>query len=217
MRATSPASIETSRRSDSVRSAAGLAAVIATLWLTGCAKQMTPLERQALETTYVEAPLVDVFRATRTAFQNEGYTVEQSELASGFLQFSRDVRTKSTGTAFALGFLPGGGSFYVGNYGLGVLDLLLWPFSVFWDPAVSAASASDAKRAVKVSATMVEVGPRTELRIGFADVDPGDDYGIFLKRVYAEVQRQVMLREHRDATMGAPAAGSMPAAPISPH
>jgi len=164
----------------------------------GCAMQPTPLQRQALETTYIEAPLIDVFRATRTTFQNEGYTVEQSELASGFLQFSRDVRTKSTGTAFALGFLPGGGSFYVGSYGLGVLDLLLWPFSVLWDPAVSAAAASEMTRPVKVSVTMVDLGQRTEIRAGFAGADLGEEYGIFLKRVYAEIQRQVMLREDRD-------------------
>lgn len=28
----------------------------------------------------------------------------------------------------------GGGSFYTHQWGLGILDLLLWPFSVLWDP-----------------------------------------------------------------------------------
>ncbi|MFN7950126.1 MAG: hypothetical protein U0610_00220 [bacterium] len=214
MRIARPSPFAPRFRAGRVRAAALVVVASAAVCLAGCAKQMTPMQRQALETTYIDAPLPDVFRATRTAFQNEGYTVEQSELASGFLQFSRGVRTKSTGTAFALGFLPGGGSFYVGNYGLGVLDLLLWPFSVLWDPAVSAAAASDAKRDVKVSVTMVELGARTELRAGFADADFDDEYGIFLKRVYAEVQRQVMLREHRDATMGAPPASG--AAPVKP-
>lgn len=34
----------------------------------------------------------------------------------------------------ALGILPGGGSFYTRQWGLGVADLLLWPMSIAWDP-----------------------------------------------------------------------------------
>ena len=30
--------------------------------------------------------------------------------------------------------MPGGGSFYVGEYGAGVVNLLFWPASVLWDP-----------------------------------------------------------------------------------
>jgi hypothetical protein len=33
-----------------------------------------------------------------------------------------------------LGLLPGGGSFYTRHYGFGALNLLLWPFSILWDP-----------------------------------------------------------------------------------
>jgi hypothetical protein len=44
------------------------------------------------------------------------------------------IQEKSTATATALGILPGGGSFYTRNYGFGVVNLLLWPFSVLWDP-----------------------------------------------------------------------------------
>lgn len=44
------------------------------------------------------------------------------------------VEEKSTGTASALGILPGGGSFYTENYGLGTVNLLLWPISILWDP-----------------------------------------------------------------------------------
>jgi len=43
-------------------------------------------------------------------------------------------QVKSTGTGVALGFLPGGGSFYGKEYGYGVLNLLLWPLSIAWDP-----------------------------------------------------------------------------------
>ena len=44
------------------------------------------------------------------------------------------VEEKSPGAAAALGILPGGGSFYTRNYGLGVVNLLLWPISILWDP-----------------------------------------------------------------------------------
>ena len=44
------------------------------------------------------------------------------------------VKEKSPGVGVALGFLPGGGSFYTRRYGLGALNLLTWPLSILWDP-----------------------------------------------------------------------------------
>lgn len=44
------------------------------------------------------------------------------------------IKEKSPGTGVALGFLPGGGSFYAREPGLGVVNLLFWPLSMFWDP-----------------------------------------------------------------------------------
>ena len=44
-----------------------------------------------------------------------------------------EVREKSPAAGVFLGFLPGGGSFYTRHYGLGVVNLLLWPTSIFWD------------------------------------------------------------------------------------
>lgn len=41
---------------------------------------------------------------------------------------------KNPGAALALGFLPGGGSFYTRNYETGAVNLLLWPLSILWDP-----------------------------------------------------------------------------------
>jgi len=37
-------------------------------------------------------------------------------------------------TAAWMGLLPGGGSFYNGDIGLGVVNLLTWPLSIAWDP-----------------------------------------------------------------------------------
>lgn len=44
------------------------------------------------------------------------------------------VEEKSPGAGAALGLLPGGGSFYGREYGLGVVNLLFWPLSILWDP-----------------------------------------------------------------------------------
>ena len=67
------------------------------------------------------------------AFQFEGVLVEE----------------KDPGTGFALGFLPGGGSFYARKPGLGVLNLLMWPLSIFWDPI----SGSDGSKAINYDLT----------------------------------------------------------------
>ena len=44
------------------------------------------------------------------------------------------VEEKTPDLGVALGFLPGGGSFYTRKPALGVINLLLWPFSIFWEP-----------------------------------------------------------------------------------
>lgn len=44
------------------------------------------------------------------------------------------VEEKNPALAACLGFLPGCGSFYTGNYVLGAVDLVTWPVSVLWDP-----------------------------------------------------------------------------------
>ena len=44
------------------------------------------------------------------------------------------VEEKNPTLAACLGFLPGCGSFYTGNYVLGAVDLVTWPVSVLWDP-----------------------------------------------------------------------------------
>jgi hypothetical protein len=67
--------------------------------------------------------------ASMTAVQMADY----KEMKAGGLA----VQEKNPGAAAALGVLPGGGSFYTRQYGLGVLDLLLWPYSVLWDPFIA--------------------------------------------------------------------------------
>jgi hypothetical protein len=51
------------------------------------------------------------------------------------------VQEKPPAVGAALGVLPGCGSFYTHQWGLGVVDLLLWPYSVLWDPFAGYAGA----------------------------------------------------------------------------
>lgn len=179
---------------------------------SGCAGTPTsPLQRQAIETHYIDGDYPSIFRATRTAFQNEGFMIEQSEYASGFLHFSGLVRDKRPGLALGLGILPGGGSFYTGNWLLGVADVVLWPFSVLWDGPVAAFMASRSRREVRVTVTFVDLGERSEIRTGFRREQLDGDYAMRLRRLYAEIQRQLMLRRYRDDVLG-----STPPAQASP-
>lgn len=61
---------------------------------------------------------------------------------------------KSPGTGTAFGLLPGGGSFYDRSYGLGMVDLLLWPLSVLWDPV----SGYDVSQRINYTVTRVHLG-----------------------------------------------------------
>ena len=58
---------------------------------------------------------------------------QEKELAS-YKAKGLYVEEKSIGGAAALGILPGGGSFYTRQYGLGIANLCLWPISILWDP-----------------------------------------------------------------------------------
>ena len=58
----------------------------------------------------------------------------QKQEYRGYQAKGLSVEEKNPGAAAALGILPGFGSFYVREYGAGVVNLLLWPASILWDP-----------------------------------------------------------------------------------
>ena len=49
------------------------------------------------------------------------------------------VKKKDPATSCGWGFVLGIGSFYNGDIGLGILDLLLWPLSICWEPFIAPA------------------------------------------------------------------------------
>lgn len=62
------------------------------------------------------------------------------------------VIVKRTVVAGALGLLPGGGLFFTEHYGGGIRDLLLWPFSVLWDPYLAVKTAKEQNMQATVAA-----------------------------------------------------------------
>lgn len=57
-----------------------------------------------------------------------------------YLMWEQDgqlVNEKSPALAAGLGLLPGGGAFYTGETGVGIIGLIFWPVSILWEPFVS--------------------------------------------------------------------------------
>ncbi len=71
--------------------------------------------------------------STLSRQQTEDYKAWESD--------GRLIQEKNTKKAFWLGVLPGGGAFYTRQYFAGIADILLWPFSVAWDPVIAVGAA----------------------------------------------------------------------------
>lgn len=63
------------------------------------------------------------------------------------------TQEKNPTTGALLGLLPGGGSFYARDAGFGVLNLLLWPVSILWDPV----SGYDGSMAINYQASLANI------------------------------------------------------------
>jgi hypothetical protein len=77
--------------------------------------------------------LVGILLLTSLVGCNSLNTIQEQEYRSmkveGLL-----IEEKNPTLAACLGVLPGCGSFYTGQYALGVLDVVTWPVSILWDP-----------------------------------------------------------------------------------
>jgi len=64
-----------------------------------------------------------------------------------------------------LGILPGGGSFYVGEPGLGIANLLFWPLSILWDPI----SGYEGSKVINYDITKAHLRKKKEAEISLLD------------------------------------------------
>jgi len=143
------------------------------LTFAGCANCLAPggsatgLQKQSMETEYIEGDFKTIFISIRDAFMNEGYSLENSEIKSGFLSFKKPIQPNTFETC-ALG----------GGNANRELDAKL-------------------RRGIQATVLINDMGEKSEVRASFAGIDDTkvEEYAIFLKRLYADVRKQVMIRK----------------------
>ncbi len=82
-----------------------------------------------------------------------GLTVNQEREYAAFERNNVLVKEKDPTSGALFGLLPGGGSFYAREPGLGVANLFLWPLSIAWDTT----SGYDGAKAINYDATRYEL------------------------------------------------------------
>lgn len=65
---------------------------------------------------------------------SHGLNSVQNQEMNFYKTHGLEVKEKNPDAAAVLGILPGGGSFYAGEPAFGIVNLLMWPLSILWDP-----------------------------------------------------------------------------------
>jgi hypothetical protein len=87
-------------------------------------------------------------------------SVEKREYAA----FEHDgvlIEEKNPTVGAVLGILPGFGSFYVGEPGYGIINLLFWPVSILWDPV----SGYDGSKSINYDITKYQLNKEKEKKL----------------------------------------------------
>jgi len=155
---------------------------------SGCASggggsKYTGQQKQQLETNTVECSFDNAFNATRTVFLNEGLVLQQVDKNSGFINGTFNVkRSRVTGgrvigTIFAV-------LLAVVTLGLG---LLLIPF-MYGDRG---------SEQFTITASLAKIDDKSvEIRLQTPLLEAkSESYGMALKRIFAEIQKQAMILE----------------------
>jgi hypothetical protein len=98
------------------------------------------------------------------------------------------VEEKSPTMAACLGILPGGGSFYTGNYALGALGLITWPVSVIWDPIAGYNQA----RVINYRASQASIGRMKQRQM--RELDHALESGAVTQAQYIQEKRAIESR-----------------------
>ncbi|MDY6971436.1 MAG: hypothetical protein SV775_03805 [Thermodesulfobacteriota bacterium] len=114
-----------------------------------------------------------------------GLTHTQQREMEGYNAKRLAVQEKSPGTATALGFFLGFGSFYTRQYALGLVDFLFWPLSMFWDPV----NGNRGAHRINYYATKEYVSAEMEKEIKKLDYDLED--GTITERQYILRKRRI--------------------------
>ena len=159
------------------------------LILNGCAssrgtgRKYTALQKQYLETDVIEGSYDNVFNATRTVFLNEGLVLQQVDKDSGFINSTFSVqKSRVTGGRVA------------GTVGCVILAVVTCGLTLLIIPFLYGDRGKDQ---FTITATLVEIDEESvEIRLQTPLLEEeAADYGIALKRIYAEIKKQVMILE----------------------
>ncbi len=167
------------------------------LLLTSCASMLSSNQRQQLETKVYAAPYERTFAASRDALVNAGYLIAESDFDGGVISVSNQLRTHNPKTALIWSiFLPPVGDFYLERYAWGVVDLLLWPFSIAWAAPSNYMLAKKRMKEINGTFSFERLKPeRTRLRITLTGVDwDVDKYPPLIRGLQEEVERQLFIK-----------------------
>jgi len=94
-----------------------------------------------------------------------GLNSTQKREYAAFEQDGVLIEDKNPTVGAVLGILPGFGSFYVGEPGYGIVNLLFWPLSVLWDPV----SGYDGSLSINYDATKYHLKKEKEKELSILD------------------------------------------------
>ena len=112
-------------------------------------------------------------------------TSEQSREYQSYQAKGLVVEEKNPTTGAVLGILPGGGSFYARAYGWGVVNLLMWPLSVLWDPV----SGYEGSETINYYATKASLDGKMRKELG--DLDDQLTTGLINKDQYVQQKHAI--------------------------
>ncbi len=176
---------------------------LAALALVACATPLSPSQRQQLETKIFRASYEETFAATRDAFFNSGYMIRESDFDGGVLSASQEVLAKDPKKVLAAAILvPPAADFYMGRYLWGIVDLLLWPWSIAWAAPSNDLMAANDWKEVHGTVSLERLKPDiTRVRIALSGMTlDTEKYPAIVHRLQDEIERQLFMKE--SATIG---------------
>ena len=165
---------------------------------SACATILSPNQRQQLETRVYEASFERTFAASRDAFINRGYLIEESDFNGGVISVSNQVLAHNATTALTWSILaPPVGDFYMKRYAWGVFDLLLWPLSIAWAAPSNYFIAKSRHKDIDGTLSFERLSPeRTRLRISLVGVNHDEKtYPVLVHGLQEEIERQLFIKE----------------------
>jgi len=121
-----------------------------------------------------------------------GITSAQKRELTSYKSKGLYVQEKNPGLAAGLGLLPGGGSFYTREYGIGVVNLLFWPASILWEPM------SGQRAAERINYYSTKENINTKKKREFNELDDLYISGDMNNKVYVMKKRQIEDRYSAD-------------------